>query len=258
MGKKCYDENFYQSHSQMSISSAEVIIPLVLNYLKPKSVVDVGCGIGTWLSVWIKNGINDIIGIDGNYINKSTLLIDKEKFVEIDLEKGYRSPRKFDIATCLEVAEHIREDSAEELINSLCNMSDFILFSAAIPGQEGTLHVNEQYPSYWAKLFNKNNYVPIDCIRKKIWSNENVASWYRQNIMIYLRNNLLEKYKIFRIEADQTDIRFINLVHPEYFNYKSRKVTNYERILESPSQLSKYLIKSILNLIKRRRNIQKY
>lgn len=246
MTSKSYNDDFYTDHSQMSISSAEEIIPKVLDYIKPSSVIDIGCGIGTWLQVWGKFGVNDILGIDGDYINRDKLLISNDKFIATNLEHGFESLRKFDIVTCLEVAEHINESEAEMFVNSLCNLGDVILFSAAIPGQEGTLHVNEQYPNYWQNLFWKNKFVPVDCLRKKIWSNEKVSTWYKQNILFYVKEMQLNKLEELKIEADKTDVTFLNLVHPEYFNYKCNKVLFYEGILRSPRRLFKHFFKSLL------------
>jgi len=208
----------------MSISSAEQIIPLVLEYVNPKSVLDVGCGVGTWLSVWEKKGISDILGVDGDYVKREELLIEESKFIAVDLEKGLNIDRKFDLVSCLEVAEHINPSFAEKLIHSLCSLSDVILFSAAIPGQEGTLHVNEQYPSYWANIFTKNNFIPIDCIRKNIWDNEKVSYWYRQNVLVYVNKRCIQNFERLELEANQTNPNFLNLVHPGYFDYKCTKI----------------------------------
>lgn len=234
---------------QMSISSASEIIPLVLEIVKPISVIDLGCGIGTWLSVWENFGITDVIGVDGEYVNKNKLLINEEKFITVDLKNGYKSNKIFDLVTCLEVAEHIDANSAEVLINSLCNLGKVILFSAAIPGQEGTQHINEQYPDYWVKIFKKNNFVPIDYLRDKIWSNVKVSSWYKQNILFYVNETYLENNVNLRVERSRTNLKFLNLVHPEYFDYKCKKVLRYEQIMDSPRLLFMKLIRSLKDKI---------
>jgi hypothetical protein len=244
MTPKSYKDNFFSHHLQMSISSAEEIIPLIQEYVNPASVIDVGCGIGTWLSVWKKRGVSDVLGVDGDYVSKQELLIDEPKFISTDLEKGYKSNRQFDLVSCLEVAEHINAASAERLIHSLCSLGDIVLFSAAIPGQEGTLHVNEQYPSYWIKIFQNNNFVPIDCIRKKIWSNEKIAFWYRQNIIIYVNKAVLQQFEKLQLEANNTDLNFIDIVHPGYFNYKSGKVIDYEKFMGSPKRMMAKALKT--------------
>ena len=241
----------------MSISSAEEIIPIVVKYFKPNSVIDVGCGIGTWLSVWEKQGLTDFQGVDGTYVNKDKLLINKAKFIEANLEKGFSTLRKFDLVTCLEVAEHISVENADLFINSLCKLGDIILFSAAIPGQEGTNHINEQYPDYWAFLFQKNSFVPVDCLRKGIWSNKKVSVWYRQNIIFYVNKKYLDNSNYLKLEAEKNETNFLNLVHPDYFDYKNKKINHYEKVLKSPKSLLKFFVKSLYPKIKEKFNKDK-
>jgi SAM-dependent methyltransferase len=246
MTPKTYQDNFFDYHLQDSINSAEEILPLVLDFINPKSVIDVGCGVGTWLTIWKKYGVTDVLGVDGEYVDKNALLIPTNEFVARNLDLGYKSDRKYNLATCLEVAEHIHASAAEQLVNCLCDLSDVVLFSAAVPGQEGTLHVNEQYPTYWLKYFEKNGFVPVDCFRKLIWSNPRVSVWYRQNLLLYVRETELNKQPKLKTEAENTDVRFLDVVHPLYFDYKSHKASKYEEILTSPKNTVSYFIKKFL------------
>ena len=61
-----YTEEFYKTKKEGSRRTAEAIVPLVLALVKPQSVVDVGCGLGTWLSVFKDFGVKDVFGIDGD------------------------------------------------------------------------------------------------------------------------------------------------------------------------------------------------
>lgn len=237
MSPKTYQDNFFDYHLQNSILSAKEVIPVVLEYTKPSSVIDVGCGVGTWLSVWQKSGIDDITGVDGNYVRSQDLLIPNDKFITSDLEKPFSLQRKFDLVSCLEVAEHIRPGNAEHFIHSICNLGDIVLFSAAIPGQEGTLHYNEQYPGYWIKLFEQNNFKPYDCIREQVWNNTKVSWWYRQNIMFFIRNDKKENYLSITNKKQEV----LPMVHPELLKYKSELVADYEKVLRNPFTALRYL-----------------
>lgn len=204
-----YNQKFYETN-QKDLNASLKIMTYIYNKLKPKSVVDFGCGSGTWLSSVEKLGCKDIIGLDGDYVNKEWLLFDSKKFIAIDLREKVDLSRKFDLAISLEVAEHISEEFSEIYLQNLTNASDIILFSAAIPYQDGTNHVNEQYPSYWIKKFEKYDYVPYDALRWKFWNDESIAFWYRQNIMFFCKKNRLnELKKMFPIGDMPTD-----LVHP--------------------------------------------
>ncbi len=258
-----YNEEFYSVITPSAINSAEEIIPMIINLVRPQSVIDIGCGIGAWLSVWDKFGIKDYVGVDGNYINTARLLIDRNKFLPKNLERGFSMTRKFDLVTSLEVAEHLNKDTAEKFVETLCNLGNVILFSAAIPGQEGTHHLNEQYPSYWNKLFMKNDFILLDCIRSKIWTNEKIDLWYRQNILLFVKKVYLNSSNELNLKAIHTDENFIDLVHPQYFNYKSNKVIYYENLLNHTIRQKKHSaflgfydklkrkINSFYNLLKR-------
>ena len=104
-----------------NFKAAEQLLPFVFDLIKPSSVLDVGCGIGTWLKVSKDLGVYDILGLDGSYVNKDLLKIAKENFLEVDLGNGFVLKREFDLIFCLEVIEHIPEENAEALVKSLCN-----------------------------------------------------------------------------------------------------------------------------------------
>ena len=68
-------------------------------------------------------------------------------------------------------------------------MSDLVLFSAAIPGQGGTNHVNEQWPEYWAAMFANNSFVCFDVLRPCLWSREKCKWWYIQNALLFAKRD---------------------------------------------------------------------
>lgn len=128
-----YNKIFYEDRAKGARSSAEEIIPIILNLVEPKSVIDVGCGTGTWLSVIKDHGINDILGIDGSYLDIHHLEIPKDNFLSLDLNDPIKIDRKFDLVISVEVAEHLPIENANIFIDSLIQLGQIILFSAAIP-----------------------------------------------------------------------------------------------------------------------------
>ncbi|WP_256360400.1 class I SAM-dependent methyltransferase [Methylomonas koyamae] len=178
-----YNDRFYDNQSTGSLKSAKAIVPIINEILSPQSVVDLGCGIGTWLSAFIEMGIDDILGIDGPYVEKNKLLINEANFLAADLEKPILLDRKFDLAISLEVAEHIPDIAANTFVSSLTSLSDVIIFSAALPYQGGENHINEQWPEYWSDKFVAAGYTPIDYLRLKLWNDSDIEFWYRQNIL---------------------------------------------------------------------------
>lgn len=192
---RVYDNKFYDSQKSLSLSSAEVVVPLVCSMLRPSSVVDFGCGVGTWLKVFIEQGVEDAQGLELSDLSDDHYLIPREK-VLTGVNFGSKSLEisgTTDLAVCLEVGEHIDAKYSSILVENLTKTSDLVLFSAAIPGQTGVQHVNEQPLSYWRDLFAERGYQEIDCIRPHIQNTSGVAWWYRQNIVIFASMTSIER-----------------------------------------------------------------
>ncbi len=199
-----YTSAFFDELASGTRESARAVVPLVNELVRPSSVLDVGCGVGTWLSEWGSAGVSDVRGIDGDYVDRTALQLSSDKFTPIDLGRPFSLGRKFDLVQTLEVAEHLDESCADAFVDSLARHSETILFSAAIPGQGGTHHVNEQWPSYWAQKFEKAGYTAYDVIRPQIWTDPRVRVWYRQNILLFARGR-----------AFGGEVSGLDLVHPE-------------------------------------------
>lgn len=214
---KLYSQSFYEHLDRRSTESAREIAPLVIDLVQPESVVDVGCGVGSWLSVFKELGVAEIFGVDGRWVDKERLKIPKDHFLAHDLGKPLDLDRRFDLVVSLEVAEHLPEDKAEVFIETLTSLGPVILFSAAIPFQRGRHHLNEQWPDYWAGIFRKHDYQPIDCIRKKIWQNDQVPWWYAQNILVYAKNEAIAHNPRLAQEQRCTSPDQLSLVHPRKY-----------------------------------------
>lgn len=202
-----YDQGFYTGIRDHSRRSAGQLVPMLLEMFHPRSVVDVGCGDGTWLNSFRQNGITDVLGIDGDYVDRQTLQIPLDIFKAIDLAKPLKLDRRFDLAISLEVAEHLPPESAATFVKTLTELADRVIFSAAIPGQGGISHLNEQWPDYWAKLFLEQKFAAVDSLRLQIWNNPEVTWWYAQNVIIY------ERITADR-PAEQPPLMPLPLVHP--------------------------------------------
>ena len=198
-----YDSSFYAAQEQGSRVSASVVLTRLREIVQPTSVLDVGCGVGTWVADWLESGVTDVLGIDGAYIDPSSLHIPPEHFQSADLSEPLDLGRRFDLVQSLEVAEHLQGDRADTFVESLTKHADMILFSAAIPRQGGTHHVNEQWVSYWLPKFAVQGYRVFDVIRPAIWTDQRCDLTYRQNSV------LLSKNTSFGPEGAD------DLVHPE-------------------------------------------
>lgn len=177
-------------------TSAREIVPYLMELARPASVVDIGCGLGQWLLTFQDHGVREILGLDGDHVPREKLFIAADNFQAFDLRRGRYADvgRKFDLAISLEVAEHIEPEFTDNFLDLLTSLSDVIAFSAAIPGQTGENHHNEQPPQYWAERFDRRGYVMLDAFRDKYWENENVNWWYRQNMYLVVRQELESRF----------------------------------------------------------------
>lgn len=215
--KSPYTPEFYVWQKEGSVRSAREILPRVFSLIQPRSVVDIGSGVGSWLSVFQEQGVTDILGVDGDYVDKAQLLIPQDKFKAHDLEKPLHLDRKFDLGVSLEVAEHIPQEHAGAFIDSLTRHSPVVLFSAAIPAQGGVQHVNERWPSYWAEHFKERGYSPIDVIRREVWDNPNVDWWYAQNILLFAHADAIAENPALQDALSKTYPSQLNMVHPRNY-----------------------------------------
>src|SRR5580700_10872400 len=164
-----YDPAFFSQQTAGSLASARAVLPLLFRYFKPNNIVDVGCGLGAWLKAAMELGVVVVVGIDGDYVDRSALLIPEANYRGADLRRRLKADRRFDLAISLEVAEHLPVHRSETFVKDLVALSDVILFSAALPYQGGTDHVNEQWLEFWAILFRRHGYVPCDLLRHQVW-----------------------------------------------------------------------------------------
>ena len=229
-----YSPGYYESLKEDSALSAKEVVPIIVRLLQPKSVVDVGCGSGTWAREYLDQGI-EVLGLDGDEVGSCQLLIPEDRFRRQDLAKPFQLDRQFDVVNCLEVAEHLHLDRAQGFVNDICKISDLIVFSAAVPGQGGTHHVNEQWPSYWIQKFEANGFRPLDCVRHQIWANNRVAWWYIQNLFIYIRNTRMGDFPDVQSETRSMPT---DLVHPRAYVRAT-----------VPSEMSPRMLKEVVRAI---------
>ena len=212
-----YSRKFYDDLGNTALPSARRIVPILLELLAPASVIDVGCGDGSWLSVFRENGVEDAFGLDGDWVDDIQLKIPAQCFRRTRLDQPFRIERRFDIALCLEVAEHLPETSAREFISQLTTLAPIVFFSAAIPFQGGLHHVNEQWPDYWAGHFESHGYHAIDTIRPRIWNDPEVTWWYKQNALLFATDDAISGNDKLKQAWRAAPRGPLSLVHPEKF-----------------------------------------
>jgi hypothetical protein len=180
---------YLHSKNSHTLDSPLSALPEMLKLVAATSLLDVGCGTGTWLRAALENGIQDVWGVDGVHVPAAQLHVSPDLIRFADLTQPWVAHRRFDLVLCLEVAEHLEPAAAGTLIDTLVTHSDHIFFSGACPGQPGQHHVNCQWPDYWQRLFNERGFVCEDEIRWQIWEMASIETWYRQNLFLARRDS---------------------------------------------------------------------
>ena len=185
-----YQTDFYRFLASFAVQSAKRIVPKVAAAVPVRSVVDFGCGHGGSLSVWAAMEVL-VTGVDGPYVDRRLLLIDAKDFHPADLAAPIGLARQFDLVQSLEVAEHLPAAKAGQFVDTLTAHGPCVLFSAGVPGQGGENHLNEQPPDYWRAQFRERGYAAVDYLRPLIFRDKQIARWYRYNILLYIRDDMI-------------------------------------------------------------------
>jgi len=258
--------NYIHTTGVHNTTAAQAFIPILFEFIQPSSVIDIGCGLGTWLKVFIDRGVSDILGIDSFNVDATLLEIPLENFIEHDLREPLFLEKKYDLSLCLEVGEHLPKEKANNLIDLLTTYSDTILFSAALPFQSGQNHVNEQPFSYWVEKFNNKGFIVDDLFRERIWDDDRIDWWYRQNLFLISKqktasqkkiNDYYHPEKIKQSEHEKTSLidqlnNEINIGKMELYNLQKHQADIFAGRI-SPIKGFKLFIKSLINLAENKR-----
>ena len=223
--------------SANSLVSARAVVPILLDIVEARRIVDFGCKHGEWLSVFREYGATRILGFDQQKRITEGLLVSHDEFFVTDLRDPPVLNERFDLAVCIEVAEHLPKTAAVPLVDALTAAAPVVLFSAALPNQGGHGHQNEQPRRYWTEKFARRGFMAVDCLRPRIWQNVDVAWWYRQNIFLFCADEALRHWPNLAWEAGQRTADDLELIHVDLLNRRrfararslGRKLTEWVR-----------------------------
>lgn len=194
-----FDDEVYEQIRAGTQRSARVVAPLLIEELRyagrpgdplagPFEVLDVGCGEGWWSAALAADPrVKEVISIDQA---SPSVTAPGVRVQALDLERGADTrlvSAPFDLVVCLETAEHLTPAGGDGLVSLLCRLAapdGVIAWSAAVPGQGGHGHANEQWPAYWDARFRREGWMLIDPLRDVLWERPEVEPWYAQNLLI--------------------------------------------------------------------------
>jgi SAM-dependent methyltransferase len=245
-----YTREWFAARESATERSAAAIVPFLFDLFHPRSVVDVGCGLGSWLIAFREQGVEEILGIDGDHVAPDLLRIPANRFRALDLREPFDVAQRFDLALSLEVAEHIPAEAAHSFVESLTRVAPVIVFSCAVPKQGGTGHVNEQWPDYWANIFSEYDFVSIDAVRPRFWSDERVRYFYAQNMILYVQAAELESYPPLAEMCLNEQSSPLRLIHPKLYESALGRFPPPEAV--RPGTLSRFALKLSAHPFQRR------
>ncbi len=135
----------------------------IIKLLHPGKMLDVGCACGYLVSALRNTGV-DAYGTDASAYAIEHVRPEHRDFfcrgVLPDLVLPDSFPKKYDLVTCIEVIEHIREDCNQATISALTRLSDTILFSSTPDDFDEPTHINVHPISFWCAEFAKAGFYP--------------------------------------------------------------------------------------------------
>ena len=147
-----YGRPWFESLGRYRKWNRQAMHAILAHLGEPDTVLDVGCGDTAMLGVAYDLGASCVgveIAGDAHVHPKSGI-----KLIQHDLAKPLDLKRQFGLVLCIEVGEHMEEAAADTLCATLAkHTAQWLVFTAAAPGQNGEGHVNCQPQEYWrAKL----------------------------------------------------------------------------------------------------------
>jgi hypothetical protein len=177
---------------QQSVATKSESLKCFLAYLAyfglPDSLIDLGCGDGHLVVTAARLGIKSI-GYDCN-LNRDSVFINGS-LKKLDLLQSFPWDQvKADTVLCWELAEHLPINFSDELVEIITKITEnTLVFTAAVPGQGGSGHINEQDHEYWrarfiANGFSYNSSDSITLSQMWDWCAPN-AWWYSKNVQVF-------------------------------------------------------------------------
>ena len=239
-GKKVSLSTYIHTTEIHNMDSPRAIVPELIRLFNPSSIVDMGCGLGTFVRAFKEEGISDVLGVDGPWVDHTLRgeIIQDDIFKAHELGKPLSLHQRYDLALSLEVAEHLSEAEADIFIDNLVGASDTIIFSAAIPYQGGQNHINEQWLHYWVQKFKKRGYQLYDVLRFRFWEDKRVFHWYRQNMVVFSTLDLGH----LKTESP------LDIIHPDFYLNKAVRLENIIQARRSPKFYLKLFFASLKNI----------
>lgn len=184
-----YTSKYYNRHLESYRKWENEVGRSIVKTLQPQSILDIGCGVGSYLEGALQYGCKDILGLDVSFETaKEFLTPEISPYIKYgDATKPLDLNRKFKCVMSFETGEHIESDKTGVFIDNLCkHSSKYIILTAAPPGQAGTGHINLREKKFWISEVTKRNFK----FDSKLCDHF-VSEWAKFGVEKYILRNLM-------------------------------------------------------------------
>lgn len=186
-----YGRDFHKSIEDDEQPQAAKLAEIIQKYYNPSTFIDFGASSGLYLRE-IKERMPLIESFGYEFAEEAVEHALCNDIILADLTVPLtRQKKENTVGICLEVLEHISEDSWETVLCNISNLCDVILFSAASPGQGGVGHINCRWKIDWIRRFNKLGWVvDLDMSRNVIREMESTRhmGWFLNNVIVFIKS----------------------------------------------------------------------
>lgn len=198
-----------------SSAAAEVLVPMLIDRIGPASVVDIGCGVGSFVRAFRRAGLNDVVGVDAAEFDRDLLVMEPDRLLVADLSLALDLGRRFDLALCLEVGGYLADHDL--LVASLIRHAPVVAFSSAVPGQDLRHQPYGAYLSVWAERFAADGYDLFDPFRAELWHDSRLPFWFRQNLVVFVQRDHLSANPHLTETLGASTAKLLDAIHPELY-----------------------------------------
>ncbi len=154
-------------------------------FFKHNTIVDFGAGIGRYTEYLQNKGLS-CQAFDGT---RKIELLTNGLVKHLDLSKKVSLPEIFDWILCLEVGEHIPAKYQANFVENLHNHNrKGIVISWALPGQDGTGHVNCKTNGQVTRIFTELGYGRNRPMETILRSKAEKAWWLKESLFVLQKN----------------------------------------------------------------------
>lgn len=195
-----YSEKYYRKHKEIDEKWATPLARLFIRTLGIRSMLDLGCGVGSYLRGALEENLSNVVGVEMNADLARPFMgaVVSTVAIQGDITKPLDLHGQFDCVLSVETGEHLQPEGTAGFIDNLKSCSSrLIVLTAAPPGQRGTQHINLRPRSEWIAMITEDRQFAyqsavVEQTIKTIYSspffiNGDPPPYITRNLMIFSR-----------------------------------------------------------------------